>query len=47
MVVIYVGAAIWVIIANYDLIGFAFTEIIDEHLVQKVLLWPLFLVPRI
>ncbi|WP_055413610.1 alanine/glycine:cation symporter family protein [Nonlabens sp. YIK11] len=29
MVVIYVGAAIWVIIANYDLIGFAFTEIID------------------
>ena len=29
MVVIYVGASIWVIFANYDLIGFAFSEIID------------------
>jgi len=29
MVVIYVGAALWVIFANYDLIGFAFNEIID------------------
>ncbi|BAO55474.1 Na(+)-linked D-alanine glycine permease [Nonlabens marinus S1-08] len=29
MVVIYVGASIWVIFANYDLIGFAFNEIID------------------
>lgn len=29
MVVIYVGAAIWVILANYDLVGSAFGAIID------------------